>query len=150
MKRQPLKPSRDSKDMGERGVTAYDVVSRYDDAYFGDLAQRYTGRSRFARRRIANVLALLPELAGRKVLDLGCGMGTFTLESARRGAHAVGIDFMGTAMAAAGRVARTEGVDGAGFVRGDAARLPLKAASFDVVIAADFTEHLDDVTLASV
>jgi len=32
------------------------------------------------------------ELAGRRILDVGCGGGEFTLALARRGAHVVGVD----------------------------------------------------------
>jgi ubiquinone/menaquinone biosynthesis C-methylase UbiE len=127
--------------------TAYDVVDRYDDAYFEDLAARYLRRSRFARTRIANVFSLLPPMAGRVFVDLGCGMGTFAIECARRGAHALGVDMMPEALRAARAVAAREGVTTARFVQGDVARLPIRDASIDVALAADLTEHLDDGTL---
>jgi SAM-dependent methyltransferase len=130
--------------------TAYDVAGHYDDRYFDDLARRYRTRNRFARQRIANVLSLLPPLAGRRLIDIGCGMGTFTIEAARRGARAVGIDPAPAAVATAVRVAQAEGAEGARFVRADAARLPLASASADVVLAADVTEHLDEDTLARI
>jgi ubiquinone/menaquinone biosynthesis C-methylase UbiE len=135
---------------GSGRLTAYDVAEHYDAAYFDDLVARYRNRNRFARQRIANVLSLLPPLAGRRVIDLGCGMGTFTIETARRGARAVGIDPAPAALAAARRVKQSEAVDGAQFVRADAARLPVRTASADVVLAADLTEHLDDDTLARI
>jgi ubiquinone/menaquinone biosynthesis C-methylase UbiE len=136
--------------MNEKPLTAYDVAGHYDDAYFADLSRRYRTRNRFARRRIANVFSLLPELKGRRLLDIGCGMGTFTLEAAARGAHAVGLDLAPAGIAAAQRVAREENVGNASFTLADAAVLPFRAAAADVVIAADFTEHLDDDTLGRV
>lgn len=136
--------------MTKSGLTAYDVADHYDDAYFADLSARYRTRNRFARRRIANVFSLLPELSGRTLIDLGCGMGTFTIQAAGQGAHAVGVDPAPAALAAARRVAVAEHADRAHFVRGDAAVLPLRDAAADVVLAADLTEHLDDVTLARV
>ncbi len=132
------------------GKTAYDVVDRYDDAYFADLAARYRRRNRFARQRLSNVFSLLPELRGRRFLDLGCGMGTFTIEAAKAGADAIGVDSMPAALRHAGEVATVEGAGGARFVRADAARLPLGSGCVDVVLAADFTEHLDEDTLARV
>lgn len=132
------------------GVTAYDVASHYDEAYFADLAARYRKRNRFARRRLANVFGLLPSgLAGLRLLDVGCGMGTFAVESARRGALALGLDPAPAAVAAAARVAKAEGVSAA-FVRADAAEMPVASGSCDIVLAADVTEHLDDGTLARV
>lgn len=132
---------------GEDKLTAYDVADHYDHAYYEDLARRYRGRTRFARRRIANVRSLLPALRSKRVIDLGCGMGTFTIEAAREGAVAVGIDPAPEAVAAARRVASAERVAGAHFVRADAVRLPLASSSAQVILAADLTEHLDDDTL---
>lgn len=136
--------------MTQGGRTAYDVAHHYDDAYFADLAARYRTRSRFARRRIANVFSLLGDVAGSTLADLGCGMGTFTVEAAARGAFAVGVDPAPAAVRAARTVADAERVADAHFVRGDAVALPLCDAAVDVVLAADLTEHLDDVTLARV
>jgi SAM-dependent methyltransferase len=153
--------------MSQRELTAYDVAGHYDDAYFADLAARYRNRNRFARRRIANVFALLPPPAGQTLLDLGCGMGTFTLEAAERGALAVGVDPAPAAVAAAAGVAAAMAVgkgeldqrEGGGnqrgrgracFVRADAAVLPVAPGSADIVLAADLTEHLDDLTLARI
>ncbi len=130
--------------------TAYDVAGHYDAAYYDDLARRYRTRNRFARRRIANVFSLLPPLAGRTLVDIGCGMGTFTIEAARRDGRAIGVDFAPEALRAAAAVAHAEGADRAWFTRADAVRLPLRDASAHVVLAADLTEHLDDETLEGV
>ncbi|MGH7467012.1 MAG: class I SAM-dependent methyltransferase [Longimicrobiales bacterium] len=127
-------------------LTAYDVADHYDEEYFADLSARYRRRNRFARRRIANVLSLLPDVQSRVLLDLGCGMGTFTLEAARRGARAIGLDMMPAALRAATRVAAQEQVAGARFALGDVAALPARSQSADVILAADLTEHLDDQT----
>ncbi|CAN5845505.1 hypothetical protein BH23GEM9_BH23GEM9_04250 [soil metagenome] len=136
--------------MTRRDLTAYDVADHYDDEYFEDLSARYRNRNRFARRRIANVFELLPELSGRRLVDLGCGMGTFTIEAAGKGASALGVDPAPAAVSAARRVAAAEMAHGALFVRADAAALPLADASVDVVLAADLTEHLDDMTLGRI
>jgi 2-polyprenyl-3-methyl-5-hydroxy-6-metoxy-1,4-benzoquinol methylase len=127
-------------------LTAYDVADHYDEPYFADLAARYRRRNRFARRRIANVFSLLPDVRSRVLLDLGCGMGTFTLEAARRGARAIGLDMMPAALRAATRVATEEQIGGARFALGDVAALPARGRSADVILAADLTEHLDDET----
>ena len=133
--------------MSDRNVTAYDVADHYDERYFADLSARYRKRNRFARQRIRNVFSLLADVEGRTVLDLGCGMGTFTLEAAQRGARAIGFDMMPTALAAAQRVGKEEKVESARFVLADVARLPVRSSGADVVLAADLTEHLDEGTL---
>jgi SAM-dependent methyltransferase len=133
------------------GKTAYDVADHYDEAYFADLSARYRTRNRFARQRIANVFSLLPDVRGRRVLDIGCGMGTFTFEAATRGArYALGVDMAVSGIAAASRIAREERVKGCGFLLADAASLPVGNATVDVAVAADFTEHLDDETMRRV
>lgn len=133
----------------DAGLTAYDVADRYDASYFDDLAERYRKRTRFARQRLRNVFSLLPALDGLRVIDLGSGMGTFAIEAARQGARATGIDLAPAALIAARRVASAEGAP-ATFVRADAAALPVRDGTADAVIAADLTEHLDDVTLGRV
>ncbi len=133
------------------GKTAYDVFDHYDDAYFADLAARYRTRNRFARQRIANVFSLVPNVKGLRVVDVGCGMGTFTFEAAARGARfALGLDLAPTGIAAATRIAREDQVRDSAFLLADAAVLPVKSGVADVAIAADFTEHLDDETLRRV
>lgn len=133
------------------GKTAYDVSGHYDDAYFADLSARYRTRNRFARRRIANVFSLLPDVRGLRIVDIGCGMGTFTFEAAARGArYALGLDLAASGIAAAARIAREQPGQRCGFLLADAAQLPVQTAAADVAIAADFTEHLDDETLRRV
>lgn len=133
------------------GITAYDVSDHYDDAYFADLSARYRTRNRFARRRIANVFSLTADVKNLRVIDIGCGMGTFTFEAAARGArYALGLDLAVSGIAAAARIARAQQTQGCSFLLADAAALPVAASTADVAIAADFTEHLDDQTLRRV
>lgn len=135
--------------MSGASLTAYDVADRYDEEYFADLSGRYRRRTRFARRRIDNVFSLMPPLPGRRLLDLGTGMGTFALEASLQGAFAVGVDLAPAALAAARRLATAEAI-AATFVRADGAELPVRSDSIDVIVAADLAEHLDDVTLGRV
>ena len=132
-------------------VTAYDVADHYDDAYFADLSERYRKRNRFARQRIANVFSLLPDVRNLRVIDIGCGMGTFTFEAASRGArYALGVDLAASGIAAAQRLAREQGIARCSFLLADAATLPVQTAAADVAIAAVFTEHLVVETLRRV
>jgi len=132
------------------GPTAYNVAGHYDAGYYEDLARRYRTRNRFARQRIANVMSLLPSLENRVLVDIGCGMGTFTVEAARQGARAIGLDFAPEALPAAAAVAHAEDARHAWFARADAVRMPLRDDSADIIVAADITEHLDDATLRGV
>ncbi len=75
------------------------------------------------------VLALLPDVAGRRVLDLGCGTGRYTCLLEARGARVVGLDrsaeMLGRACGGARRL-----------IRGDARALPLASRAVDLVVCA--------------
>lgn len=127
---------------------AFQKPEHYSRDYFEVLVQRYLNASRFMRVRIRNVFELLGGVAGRTVADLGCGMGTFTLEVARRGGRGVGLDAAPAGLYSALHLARElEVEDQTMLVGADVATLPLGDVSIDHVIAADLTEHLDDHTL---
>jgi ubiquinone/menaquinone biosynthesis C-methylase UbiE len=83
---------------------------------------------------IAAVLDCTGDLAGKDVLDLGCGDGTYAFEASRRGARAVGVDPSSDALASAGRRARAVGTH-ARFEVADGGALPFDDQTFDVVIA---------------
>lgn len=76
----------------------------------------------------------LGELAGRDLLHLQCHLGTETVEFARRGARATGLDLSGAAVRAAREIARRQAVD-ADYVRANVydAVEALDGRQFDVV-----------------
>jgi len=82
----------------------------------------------------ALVFRLAGPLAGRRVLDVGCGDGAWALAAARQGAHVVGVDASPAMLAAARARAHEAGLD-ARFQQADAAALPFGDGSFDVVLA---------------
>jgi SAM-dependent methyltransferase len=129
---------------------AVQILEHYDRDYYRSHVERYLRRTRFTRHRLANVFGLLGDVSGWRVLDIGCGMGTFTIESSLRGAHAIGVDPSLAAGVTGRDLAARLGALSAVFVAGDAALLPLADGRFDAVICADLTEHLDDPTLADV
>jgi len=80
------------------------------------------------------ILDLMSDLAGRRVLDAGCGDGVLICAAASRGAVATGID-PDPAMLAAARSRAREAACGATFVEGRIEQLPFHEASFDLVAA---------------
>lgn len=85
-------------------------------------------------------LRYLPEVvdfgsyAGRRLLEVGCGIGTDLVRFARGGARVTGVDFSETALELARKNAELAGVD-AELRLADGEALPFAAESFDVVYA---------------
>jgi len=110
-------------------------AEHYDRKYFEGHVVRY--ERGVYKQRVANVMRFMGEVDGRRVLDLGCGVGFFGGEAARRGAWVAGLDFSGTALEIC-----HERLPQLGLVRADATRVPFRSASFDVVLVNDIIEHL--------
>lgn len=76
--------------------------------------------------------------AGQRVLDIGCGSGSTTLELARRvgsGGAAVGVDIAPAMIAAASQIGATAGITNATFTACDAQVEPLGDAPFDAAFS---------------
>ena len=117
-----------------------------DAAYFELLHDWY--RSGRWRARVRGVFSeVRPYLRSHaRALDVGCAIGTFAIELARvEGVSVTALDFSQTALARARANAQAEGVAGAvQFVAAEAERIALKGSAYDLVIAADVIEHLQD------
>jgi SAM-dependent methyltransferase len=72
------------------------------------------------------------ELAGKDVLELGCGAARWSIALARLGARPVGLDLSSRQLAHARRLMAESGVD-VPLVQASAERVPLADGSFDVV-----------------
>lgn len=99
-------------------------------------------RRQKARKLIAVLRHFLgrPDLAGLRVLDLGCSAGFIADELAGAGAAAVGVDIDVPGL---GRAQRRFG-DRVGFVCGQGDRLPWPDGSVDVVVFNHIYEHVVD------
>ncbi|QLC33771.1 class I SAM-dependent methyltransferase [Halarchaeum sp. CBA1220] len=123
---------------GQEWYQAAEVAEEYED-------KRFSGGGRLIDRREKRaVLDALAPLDGKRVLEVACGTGRFTVLCAQQGADITGMD-ISAAMLQEGRAkARSAGVaDTLEFMRGDAARLPFPDDYFDAVFAMRFF-HLAD------
>jgi malonyl-CoA O-methyltransferase len=75
----------------------------------------------------AALLALLPEVAGRRCLDLGCGSGRYLALLSQRGGRAVGCDLSAPMLARASTL-------GLPLALGDLRATPFQARAFDAVV----------------
>ena len=94
--------------------------------------------------RIAYFCDALGSLAGKRILELGCGGGLMAEEYARRGALVAGIDRSRPSL----RVARQHAASGGlsiDYVGSLAEQLPFPDGAFDAVVTADTLEHVEDV-----
>jgi len=104
----------------EREARAFDAI--YGGDYDSTWARWF---NRIARKaiflRFEMTMNECSDLAGRTVLDVGCGSGIYEVEFAKRGAkRVVGIDFSSNMLELARARTRREGVDGVSeFVLGD-------------------------------
>jgi malonyl-CoA O-methyltransferase len=104
---------------------------------YARLADSYPAEAHnaFMRLEEATVLALLPEVAGKRALDVACGTGRYFELLRRRGAAlAVGVDASPEML----RKARGLGA----LARGDLRALPLGNARFDLVICGLAVGHI--------
>lgn len=116
----------------------------YDRTVYFDLSTDHLTdlASPFQRYRVEKVLAIYHPSPGQRVLDLGCGWGTFEWVLAPRVAEVVGVDFSARSVALCEERRAAAGLGNVRFVQADAGGTGLAADSFDLVIAADLFEHL--------
>jgi SAM-dependent methyltransferase len=79
----------------------------------------------------------------RDVLEIGCGLGTDTVEFARAGARYTGIDLTAPAVALTAAKLRAYGLPGR-TLKADAEHLPFDDASFDIVYSWGVIHHTPD------
>lgn len=116
----------------------YDAVARaYTDENDRSLANAYYERPA--------MLALVGDVAGRRVLDAGCGAGALTGELHAKGAAAAGLDSSAQML----RLARDRLPASVDLHEGDLNdRLPFADAEFDDVVASLVLHYLQDWTPA--
>lgn len=88
---------------------------------------------------LAEITRALPDLTGRRVLEVGAGTGREGHELARRGARVCALDFSPEAL----RLSRQISHD-VRLVRGDALATPFRDAAFDLVYHQGLLEHFRD------
>ncbi len=83
----------------------------------------------------------LPQGNGKRLLDIGCNWGRWSIAAAQKSYKVVGIDPSLKAVLAAKRVSAQLGVE-ADFVVGDARFLPFAEKAFDIVYSYGVFQHL--------
>jgi len=119
----------------------------HSDLYTPDYYALHTAKLRkntsFHRHRMKILRGLVQPVSGERILDLGCGMGTVSIEFARYGANMIGLDSSPTAIRIAQAICNDISQGNAQFLLGEASRIPSTDDSFDKIICADFVEHIE-------
>lgn len=93
------------------------------------------------------ILALLGDVAGREILEIGCGSGKGCVALTRHGAQVTGVDVSDAQLALARQRAEEAGV-AVRLLQGDGAALPpLPAAHFDAIIANFSLLYIEDIAV---
>jgi SAM-dependent methyltransferase len=103
------------------------IPGQVDIDLFNEHMARYSFAVRLAR--------------GKRVLDAGCGAGYGSAELARMAAHVTGIDVAAEAVDYARAHYSAENIV---FAEASATQLPYADAAFDLVVAFEMIEHLED------
>jgi ubiquinone/menaquinone biosynthesis C-methylase UbiE len=98
--------------------------------------------SAFQRYRIAKVVEIHPPAPGDRVVDLGCGWGTFGFALSEQVREIVGVDFSERSIEICEQRLRDDPRDNVRFLCADAGDTGLDAGAWDLAIAADLFEHL--------
>ena len=123
-------------------LALYDTTYRVEDEHWWFAGRRAIVFSELDRvvnqeRGIKDALSLSDMKPRHRILDLGCGTGRNLVELEKFGGS-VGLDVESKALS----YCRERGRDM--LVQASAESLPFRSTSFDLVIALDLLEHLDD------
>ncbi len=100
------------------------------------------GRRYIYTRRLEVFRELLPDLSGKRVLEIGCAAGIVAALLAPQAREYVGIDVTETAIAFARRLHRELSSFNTRFIVADAHALPFPDRRFDVIVSTETFEHL--------
>lgn len=121
------------------------VESTYSKEYFDVHVNKYLNRSsNHQGNKISAIKDITKDMDFTTVLDLGCCVGTFALEYASDERKVIGLDLSLYGLQCGKRLAEEQKVeDRVSFINANAADIPLKDNSIDLILAEDIVEHLE-------
>ena len=91
------------------------------------------------------LLSSIDEFKGKEVLEVGCGIGGFCINVAKRGAKVVGVDVASIAVHEGKDLAKQLSVQKlVDFIIADAHHLPLKDKTREIVVCSETLEHVSN------
>ncbi len=127
----------------ERDAQSFDAIYRLERSPFWRWINTTFRKAVFERYTITFEQA--GDVAGKKILDVGCGSGVYSVDFARRGAgRVVGVDFSGNMLELAREEAERHRVaDRCEFIQADFLELNLED-KFDISIAMGVFDYVPD------
>ncbi len=143
--RSPHSQEKDVKDYFEQIARRFDSYYR-EEAETGGLVGRIAHvvfRKPAMACRFRETFVFLGDLQSKNILDAGCGSGIYSLEVARRGGQAVGVDVSQVMIELARKNARDAGVEGAcRFQVGDILEFDPGPSLFSSCLAIGFFDYI--------
>jgi 2-polyprenyl-6-hydroxyphenyl methylase/3-demethylubiquinone-9 3-methyltransferase len=116
------------------------IYSNFANEWWEAGSPRFRSLQQITPFRLSLIRELCGELAGKDVVDLGCGGGLLSVPLLDQGAKVVGVDLSAPSVAAAQSAAKGRGT----FLTGDVTAVPLPDRSADIVLLADVLDHVPD------
>lgn len=124
--------------MTENRVTSSDYTKEY---YQLDLC-RYQTKNDFYEKRVNRVLPCLDVKSHDTIVDLGCGVGTFAIEVAKKAKLVYAIDYSQPALDIVEEIIKQRGITNIITLKNSATSTQLASESVDKIVLADLVEHL--------
>jgi precorrin-6B methylase 2 len=138
-----------------KGLIAINGSKVYAILPFATMDAEKAKKATFPEDRMAHVRAkvlpaVLPNIKGETILDIGSGFGSFTMEIAKNNpdSKVYGIDLHDSLTGQAQMNAEVLGVSNVEFRTGSAYALPFEADSADVATCFFMLHHLEDIKFA--
>ncbi len=131
-----------SEEKGFPNETDFDKIAPFYDPAIKLLFLPLGGERRYRRR----LLKFLSPQTGEKILDLGCGTGTNTLELARfvGNGKVIGIDISSKMIEVAQKKLKQSGLTNLQFVKGTSHQLPFENNSFDKILTSFALHEMEE------
>ncbi len=130
--------------MSSRTNSLHDIFHAYERAVIGTARARHT-----YFRRLKTISALADGLAGKRVLDVGCGYGFRTHGLLKEGARKItGMDLDRDRILGAQAHSLKKGLGGVTFMVADSEEMGVRSRCFDLIVADEMIHHLESLPRA--
>jgi predicted TPR repeat methyltransferase len=121
-------------------------AAAFDELYAGmkDPFGAELSQYRYQRRKYDSLLSMLPQRPYRRVLDIGCGLGSLTRKLAPFAEHILGTDISATALEYAGKLSTAH--PNIVYSQEDMLAETRQEPAFDLIVLADTLYYIDPLT----